>query len=153
MRTRIVAVAASVAAAGAGLFAGMGIAGGDDDRPVAEEVVLAEPLTGRRAGATPRRAQGPSIDFFYAAKPTVPEEGGSIVQQIRCPSGAGNPIAAGARTPEGIDLVYLSRAHPSDASRPKRSYFVGVEDVSDSNPADSGAFVEVQCARGISVRK
>ena len=82
-----------------------------------------------------------------------PEEGGGVVQPIRCPRGAGNPIAGGARTAQGIVVAYLSRARPDNGRTPDRTYFVGIEDIDSDNDPESGALVEVQCAKGIRVRR
>jgi hypothetical protein len=94
------------------------------------------------------------IDVFYARDDIVPANGAGVVQPIRCPRGAGNPIAGGARTSDGIVIAYLSRAHPDTGKTPSRTYFVGVEDVDfnpDSNPG-AGASIEVQCAKGMRVK-
>jgi hypothetical protein len=154
MRKRTTLAAAGLALAAAGALAGMSLAGPDGigEPREANESVVAKPITGV-AGEAARRGggrRGPTIDFFYARNPTVPPEGGGEVQPIRCPRGAGQPIAGGARTSEGIVVSYLSRAHPETSATPRRTYFVGVDD--NAGEPGAGAFVEVQCAKGMTVR-
>jgi hypothetical protein len=158
MRKRVGGVLAGGAVVATVAFAGMSLArpdGAGEAREVAEPVV-AKPVTGVPARGAQARGGGrrrPTIDFFYARNDTVPpEEGGGIVQAIRCPRGAGKPIGGGARTAVGIVIAYLSRAHPQSGNTPPRTYFVGIEDVEGDNPAGSGALVEVQCAKGMRVR-
>ena len=140
------------------MLAGISLAGSGgigEPRETAAPVV-AEPVTGVARGGTVERGRrgGPTIDFFYSRADLVPEaEGGGIVQPIRCPRGAGNPIGGGARTGEGIVIAYLSRAHPATGRTPDRTYFVGIEDVDTDNEPGSGALVEVQCAKGMTVRR
>ena len=137
------------------VLAGVSMAGSTDlpAERVAAELIVAEPITAVARGTQPlaRGTQGPIIDFLYANNPTVPPEGGGIVQPIRCPRSAGKPIGGGARTSQGIVVAYVSRVSPA-GNRPKRTYFVGVEDVSSANPAGSGAQIEVQCAKNMVVR-
>jgi hypothetical protein len=158
MRKHLIAGVAAVALMGGGVVAGMSLAEGDaigEPRDVAAPAVVA-PVTGvARGGAVARRGSGgPTIDFFYARNDIVPANGAGLVQPIRCPRGAGKPIAGGARTGDGVVLAYLSRAHPETGRTPRRTYFVGVEDVDldpDTNPG-AGALVEVQCAKGMRVK-
>jgi hypothetical protein len=158
MRKWIVGALTGAVALGGGAFAGMTIAGPSgigEPRELAEPAV-AEPVTGTAARETRARARGgrATIDFFYAADDIVPANGEGLVQPIRCPRSAGNPIGGGARTGDGIVIAYLSRANPATGNTPPRTYFVGVEDVDvspDTNPG-AGALIEVQCAKGMRVR-
>jgi hypothetical protein len=155
MRKRVIAGVACAAVLAAGVLAGMSLAREDgvaEPRDVAD-VVVAKPVTGvaSEAARAKRKRRGPVIDFFYSPTVLVPTDEASV-QPIRCPRRAGNPIAGGARTSQGIVIAYLSRAHPLTGNTPPRTYFVGAEDVSESNPPDSGALVEVQCAKGMRVR-
>jgi hypothetical protein len=160
MRKLTMAAIAGLALAGAGTFAGLTLAGpgaGGESREVAEAAV-AHPVTGvpgRDAQARGGGRRGPTIDFFYAREDIVPADGGGLVQPLRCPRGAGQPIAGGARTGNGIVIAYLSRAHPTTGNTPARTYFIGVEDIDtgapDPNPG-AGALVEIQCAKGMKVR-
>ncbi|MDQ3571393.1 MAG: hypothetical protein M3383_00870 [Actinomycetota bacterium] len=153
-RQAIVGIAGAMLVAGSAL-AGISPAGSADlpaKREAAEPVVAgAVTAVARGAQASARGTQGPVVDFLYARNPTVPPEGGGVVQPIRCPRSAGRPIGGGARTSQGIVVAYLSRVSPT-GNRPKRTYFVGVEDVSAVNPAGSGALIEVQCAKNMVVR-
>jgi len=157
MVRRIIGVVAGAALLAGGLLAGMSLAGSEDigeQRGVAAPAVL-EPVTGVAArGAEPaargKRKRSPTIDFFYSRRPLVPPDNGSVVQPIKCPRNAGNPIGGGARTAEGITLAYLSRANPQTAATPPRTYFVGVEDLRGAEGA--GALIEVQCAKGMKVK-
>lgn len=145
------AMATGLALVAAGVVTGASIAGGGSERATTEPVLAAPLFAERPAARASGKRRRAVIQFFYAKRATVPAEGGSIVQPVKCPKGTGQPVSGGARTAQGIDLVYLSRAHP-DGSVPVRTFFVGIEDVSDSNPPGSGALVEVACARGIKVR-
>jgi hypothetical protein len=155
MVRRVIGAVAGLALLAGGLFTGMSLAGSNElvePREVAAPAVL-EPVTGVQARGSERQARrrkGPVIDFFYARAPIVPPEGGGVVQPIRCPRKAGNPIAGGARTSVGIVVSYLSRANPSTTATPPRTYFVGVDDVTGDPGA--GALIEVQCARGLKVK-
>jgi hypothetical protein len=159
MRKLTTTALVGVALVGAGAFAGLTLAGPSgvgEPREVAETVV-AKPVTGVPGRATQARARkrGPTIDFFYARDDIVPADGGGLVQPLRCPRGAGQPIGGGARTGTGIVIAYLSRAHPTTGNTPARTYFIGVEDVDtgtpDPNPG-AGALVEIQCAKGMKVK-
>ena len=154
---KLMMAAAGAAVLGGGALAAISLAGpdgiGEPRKTVAP--VIAKPVTGVARGdvAERGRRRGPTIDFFYSRAEVVPENGQGVVQPIRCPRGAGNPIAGGARTAQGIVVAYLSRARPDNGRTPDRTYFVGVEDVDvdpDSN-AGSGALIEVQCAKGMTV--
>ena len=157
MVSRVIGIAAGAALLAGGLLAGMSLAGPDDigePREVAAPAVL-EPVTGVPArgaerAASGKRRKGPTIDFFYSRRPLVPPDNGSLVQPIKCPRNAGNPIGGGARTAQGITLAYLSRANPQTAATPPRTYFVGIEDLRGAPGA--GALIEVQCAKGIRVK-
>jgi hypothetical protein len=157
MSKRIIGVVAGGAVLAVGLFAGMSLAEPDgigEPREVGEPVV-AKPVTGVPARGAEARGGGkrrrPTIDFFYSRTPLIPTATESV-QPIRCPRGAGQPIGGGARTAIGIVVAYLSRANPQTGATPPRTYFVGVEDVSETNDPEAGAFVEVQCAKGMRVK-
>lgn len=158
MRTWV-AVALGAATVGGGALAGVSLAGADGGgapRDVTTPVV-GKPVTAVAARGTYGRGRrrGPTINFFYSRMPIVPENGGGFVQPIRCPRGAGQPIGGGARTAKGIVIAYLSRANPVTGNTPDRTYFVGVEDVDvepDTNP-EAGALAEIQCAKGMRVRR
>jgi hypothetical protein len=158
MRKLMLAAAGGVVL-GAGVLTAISVAGSDGIGEARETVapVIAKPITGvARRDAVERGGRGgPTIDFFYSRTSLVPENGEGVVQPIRCPRGAGNPIAGGARTGQGIVVAYLSRARPDNGRTPDRTYFVGVEDVDvepDSNPG-AGALIEVQCAKGMTVKR
>jgi hypothetical protein len=155
---KLMMAAAAGAVLGAGVLATISLAGSGEIGEPRETAapVIAKPITGvARRGAVERgRRRGPTIDFFYSRANLVPpEEGGGVVQPIRCPRGAGNPIGGGARTAQGIVVAYLSRARPDNGRTPDRTYFVGIEDVDSDNDPESGALVEVQCAKGLTVRR
>lgn len=156
MRNRITAGTAAAALIATGVLAGASLADRDGIGAAREtaQPTVADPTTAlaRDGSRASGRRRGPVIDFFYAQNATVPPEGGGLVQPIKCPRGAGNPIAGGARTAVGIVVSYLSRVNPQTGGTPRRTYFVGVDDNSDANLAGSGAFVEVQCAKRIRVR-
>jgi hypothetical protein len=148
--------AVAVALVAAGVLAGTSIAGGDGEPRTVDEVVVAEPIVAEpaanRAGtAAKKKRKKPTIRYFQAAVATVPPEGGGIVQPIVCPRRQGEPIAAGAQTTVGLVVNYLSRINPETQELPPRTYYVGVEDISDTNQPGSGALVEVQCAKNIKV--
>jgi hypothetical protein len=159
--TRWIAAAVGAALVAAGTLAGMSIAGsnGVGEPRDALAPVVAKPVTGvpgRETAARGGRRRGPVIDFFYARDAVIPDDLEGLVQPIRCPRGAGQPIGGGARTGEGIVVAYLSRAHPSTGETPSRTYFVGVEDVDTGTPdpnEGAGAVVEVQCAKGMRVKR
>jgi hypothetical protein len=160
MRKRMMLGAAGAALLAGAALAGMSLAEPDgigEPRAVAD-VVVAAPVTGVAARATDsprgtRRRPRPTIDFFYARNDLVPPDGGGLVQPIRCPRRAGNPIGGGARTAQGIVVSYLSRVNPVTGATPDRTYFVGVDDNSDDPGQDgAGALVEVQCAKGMRVK-
>jgi hypothetical protein len=156
--TRWIGAAVAAALIGAGVLAGMSVAGSNGVGEPRETVapVVAKPVTGvpvRETAARGGPRRGPVIDFFYAVTPLIPPEGGGAVQPIRCPRRAGNPIGGGARTAEGIVVSYLSRANPETGATPRRTYFVGVDDnSSDPGQAGNGALIEVQCAKRLRVR-
>ena len=161
MRKRMMLGAAGAALLAAGALAGMTLAdpeGIGAPREVAD-VVVAAPVTGvaarptdRPRGARARRPR-PTIDFFYARNDLVPPEQGGLVQPIRCPRRAGNPVGGGARTAQGIVISYLSRVNPATGATPSRTYFVGVDDNSTLPEQEgAGALVEVQCAKGMRVK-
>ena len=162
MGRTVIAALAGAALLGAGLLAGSSLAGGGSDRPAAEPIV-AKPIVGVAAAEAgnagqpavrnaAKKRRRPVIRYFYASEPTVPPEGESLVQPLQCPAGKGQPIAGGAQTAQGIDIVYLSRVHPGSGRRPPRTYYVGIEDVASDNP-DAGAVVEIQCAMNVTVRR
>jgi hypothetical protein len=148
--------AAAVLLAG-GVLAGTSIAGNDGESRATSDVVVAEPLVAapvNRAAdpaAKGKKRKKPTVRYFQASVATVPPEGGGIVQPITCPPGQGEPIAAGAQTTVGLVVNYLSRINPETQELPPQTYYVGVEDISDTNQAGSGALVEVQCAKNIKV--
>jgi hypothetical protein len=155
-----IAIAAGAGAIGAGVLVGIAVAGpGGIGKPRETATpVVGKPVTAVAARDTRARGRrrSPTIDFFYSRTPIVPENGEGFVQPIRCPRGAGNPIGGGARTAEGIVIAYLSRAHPVTGRTPDRTYFVGVEDVDGGDPdpnAGAGALTEVQCAKGLRVKR
>lgn len=136
--------------AGAGAFAVAQDGSPGEQRTVTERVEVGT-VVARDKGPVVRAAGGPTIGTYFAQAPTVPPEGMGAVVSIKCPRGAGNAIGGGARTSEGIVVSYLSKGSPGgQTSKPK--YYVGVDDNSSTNPAGSGAFVEVQCAKQINVR-
>jgi hypothetical protein len=141
-----------------GLWAGTSIAGNDGEPQASGEVLMAEPIVAEPAkGQAGTAAKGkkkkkkPTVRYFQAAVATVPPEGQGIVQPISCPPGQGEPIAAGAQTTVGLVINYLSRINPETQELPPQTYYVGVEDISNSNQAGSGALVEVQCAKNVKV--
>jgi hypothetical protein len=147
---------AAVLVAG-GLWAGTSIAGNDGEPQASGKVLIAEPIVAQPAqrqagtGAKGKKRKRPIVRYFQAAVATVPPEGQGIVQPISCPPGQGEPIAAGAQTTVGLVINYLSRINPETQELPPQTYYVGVEDISDSNQAGSGALVEVQCAKNVKV--
>jgi hypothetical protein len=155
MRKRIIGAAAGVVLIAGGMLAGISLAGSDkagEPRAVAAPAVL-EPITGvpaRGAQARAGKRRKPTIDFFYSRQPIVPPDGAGVVQPIRCPRGAGEPVAGGAWTAQGIVIAYLSRSHPQTRRTPPRTYFVGVDD--NAGAPGAGAIIEVQCAKGMRVK-
>ncbi len=140
--------AAALLAGGAG---GLAIAGGGfpgEKRLVAERVEV-ESIVARDKGPVLRGSKGgPKISFFFARTATVPEEGSGRLVEIKCPRNEGAAINGGARTSEGIVLGYLSKGSP-EGDLSARTFYVGVDDASSTNEVGAGAFVEVQCAKGI----
>lgn len=147
----------AVALLAGGVLAGTTIAGNDGEPQATGEVAVAEPIVAApvareaAAAAKGKRKKKPTVRYFQASVATVPPEGGGVVQPITCPPGQGEPIAAGAQTTIGLVINYLSRINPETQELPPQTYFVGVEDVSDTNQPGSGALVEVQCAKNIRV--
>lgn len=141
---------AAVAASGAGAFAVAGDGSPGEERVVAERVEVGA-ITAREEGPVVRAGGKPAIAFYFAKTATIPPEGGGSLVQVRCPKDAGSAVGGGARTSKGIVIGYLSKGSPQSDTR-ARSYYVGVDDVSTTNAAGAGAFVEVQCAKGINVR-
>ncbi|MEJ7875803.1 MAG: hypothetical protein WKF62_04010 [Solirubrobacterales bacterium] len=139
----------AVAASGAGAFAIAGDGFPGDERVVSERVEVG-PITAREQGPVARAGdRRPAIAFFYSQEATVPAEGGGSLVKVRCPRDAGVAIDGGARTSEGIVIGYLSKSSP-DGDTNERSYYVGIDD--NGGEPGAGAFVEVQCAKGINVR-
>ena len=156
MKKRVMMGAGATTLATAGMLGGMAIAGGGVDDRELERTVVAKPITATEAGPVVRGARtGKVIQTFYLAEPVVPPANGGTVVGAKCPRDKGDAIGGGAATDPGIILAYLSQLHPSDLSSPTtpRTYYVGVDDNSRDNPRASGARVEVQCAKGIEVRK
>lgn len=162
MQKRTMATAGAATLIALGAFAGISIAGNNDQGKIPDarvkvlKPVTAVPATNSSPGAATGKATArkkPTVRYFVAQQATVPPEGGGVVQAIKCPKSAGSPIAGGARTSIGIVVSYLSRVKPGQAGRtPARTYYVGVDDNSTTNAAGSGAVVEVQCATGITVK-
>ena len=130
----------------------MAIAGGGDSRDL-ERAIVAKPVATEKAGPAVRGAAGQVIQTFYVQNKVVPESRDDPVFGPRCPRNAGSAIDGGAATEQGIDLIYMSQLSPSNLESSPRTYYVGIEDVSNANSANAGAFLEVQCAKGITVRK
>lgn len=154
MRKRISLGAAGVALAATTAFTAVSLAGGGaaGESREAAPTVVAKAAVAREPGPVVRAGGGATIQSFYFAEPTVPPEGGGAVQGARCPRKAGNPISGGASTSEGIVISYLSRIRPGSSNTRPSTYFVGVDDNSTSNPAGSGAIIEVSCAKGLKVK-
>ncbi len=162
MRKKTVASVVALALAGAGGFAAAGIAGGDQTGaertvlPTVDAVGSAEAgvsvRASRPAARARRRAKTPLIQHFYAPQPLVPPDDSGRVQGLRCPGGF-QPIGGAAQTSIGIVLSYLSRRNPVNGRRPNRTYFIGVDDITDSNLPGSGAVVEVICAKNLRVKR
>ncbi len=142
-------MAAMVAAAG---FGGIAIAGGDADEREAGPRIVAEPMTATKAGPVTRAGGGAKIQTFYLQSAVVPPDTMGSVVGPKCPKGAGNAIGGGAATDEGIVVSYLSQIRPSSNGKTSgRVYWVGVDD--NAGAPGAGAFIEVHCAKGISVKK
>lgn len=152
MGNRLKLAAALVALTGAFAVAALSLAGSGNERREAGPVVAESITPNGEMGAAARGAKKrkPKIATFYSQERTlVPATG--ILQPVKCPRGEGSAIGAGARTEAGITISYLSRAMP-DGRSPNRSFVIGLDDVSDTNAEDVGAYVEVQCAKRIAVR-
>jgi hypothetical protein len=150
----------AVAGTGVALVSGVSafaFAIGDDGFPgqarqAADERIVAQPLTAREKGSVlSKGAGGPTIATYFAQQATIVPADDYVLQEIRCPRRAGEAIDGGARTSEGIVISYLSKGSP-DGDVNDRSYYVGLDDNSATNPGDAGGFVEVVCAKGIAVR-
>lgn len=119
-----------------------------EKREVAERVAVERVMASERGPVVRSGRRGPKITFFFSPTPLVPAEGGGRLVKVRCPDGEGVAIDGGARTSQGIVLGYLSKASPEGRSSEK-SFYVGIDDNSSMNSDQAGAFVEVQCAKGI----
>lgn len=150
MRKRLIACAGVAAVTAGAAFGGLAIAGGDNSREL-ERTVVAKPITAKKAGPVVRAGGGATIQTFYIRNEVVPPDGQGIVAAIRCPKNAGNAIGGGAATEIGIDLSYLSQRNPETLRSSPRAYYVGVDDNGGADGA--GALVEVQCAKGLRVKK
>jgi NADPH-dependent glutamate synthase beta subunit-like oxidoreductase len=159
MKRKFVLALGGVSLLIAAAFAGMSIAGSSDDhgaREVTElktmTAVAKAPNAPARATARPKKAKKPTVQTFYAPSAVVPDDGAGTVVGLRCPKGKGEPISGGAATGEGIVISYLSRVGLNGKTK-ARTYFIGVDDNSDVVEQDgAGAFLEVQCAKNISVK-
>lgn len=158
MGRRIIGGLIAAALVGAGLVAGTSLAGGGNQRDLAEPVVVSPIVADRtspagtvEAAGKKRRAKKPLIQYFYASDFTALEPGQALVQPISCPRGKGEPIAAGGQTTLGVSIVSLSRVLPGTTETPRRTYYVGFEAATDP-PAGAGAFAEVQCAKNLKVK-
>jgi hypothetical protein len=141
-------VAALIVAVG---FGGMAIAGDGDEREAGPRI-LAEPMTATKAGPV-MRAGGATIQTFYLSQAVDPPEDSGTVVGPKCPNNAGNAIGGGAATDEGIVVSYLSQIRPSNGETKGPVYWVGVDDNSTTNGANADALIEVQCAKGLRVKK
>ncbi len=161
MRTKSLIAAGALALLAVGIFAGVSLAGGNG--PSHERTKVLKPVTAvatppagaaSRVAAKPKHhASKPTIQYFFASKRTIPAEGSGVVTALRCPKSAGEPIGGGAGTQQGIVISYLSRVNPQTGKAPARTYYVGVDDNSDDPAQDgAGAFVEIQCAKNITVK-
>lgn len=162
MRSKLIVAPLSAMLIAAGVFAAVSIAGADKGEVQDARPKILKPVTAvanpdgsvdRAASAKRKSKKKPTIQYFYAPVVTVPPEGLGVVQALRCPKGKGEPIAAGAQTSVGIVISYLSRIKPGTGKTPARTYYVGVDDNSDTNAAGSGARVEIQCAKYIKVKR
>ncbi len=153
MRKTVVVVVGSAALFAGGVGAYALAEGGfpGEKREVVERVAVERVTASERGPVVRSGRRGPKITFFFSPTPLVPAEGGGRLVKVRCPDGEGVAIDGGARTSQGIVLSYLSKGSPSGRSSEK-SYYVGIDDNSPSNDPGAGAFVEVQCAKGIRVR-
>ena len=152
MRKRLIVGGGISVLIAAGGLGGVAIGGNGDARDAGPREV-AEPMTAAKAGPV-TRAGGATIQTFYLPQQVVPDETDpDPVVPVRCPRKAGGAIGGGAATDVGIDLIYLSQANPETLETSARTYYVGVEDVSDENGPGAGAIVEVHCAKGIDVKK
>jgi hypothetical protein len=142
-------VAALVVAAG---FGGMAIAGGGGEREAGPRIV-AEPMVATEKGPVTRAGKGAKITTFYVSEPVDPPENSGTVIGPQCPNKEGNAIGGGAAPSPGVVVSYLSQIRPSNQEIKGRVYWVGVDDNSETNPANAGAIVEVHCAKGIKVEK
>ena len=150
MKRRLIVGAGIATFAAGATLGGMAIAGGDASRE-AGRTIVAEPMVAAKAGAVTRAGSGKVIQTFYVGERIVPDNGSGLVVNPKCPRGKGNAIGGGASTDLGIDLSYLSQLNPETLRTSPRGYWVGVDDNSGADGA--GAFVEVYCAQGLSVRK
>lgn len=148
VRNRLVGAGIATIATAATL-GGVAIAGGGNSREL-ERTVIAGPIAATKAGPVVRAGGGRTIQTFYVNEKLVPPDGEGVVIGPRCPNNAGNAIGGGAATDLGIDLSYLSQLNPTNLRTSPRSYYVGVDDNGGADGA--GAFVEIQCAKGINVK-
>ena len=130
-----------------GVTGGLAIAGGGTEREAGPRVV-AEPLTATKKGPA-TRAGGATIQTYYLEDPVVPGEDQGVVTGLTCPKG--NAIGGGAATSVGVVVSYLSQLRPSNFNVSKKTYWVGVDNVTGA--AGAGATLEVHCAKGIDVKK
>lgn len=149
---RLIVGAGIATVATAAMLGGMAIAGGDSSREL-ERTVVAGPAPAMKAGPVVRAGAGggKTIQTFYVADLLVPPDGEGVVIGPRCPRNAGDAIGGGASTDIGIDLSYLSQLNPDNLRTAPRAYYVGVDD--NGGDPGAGAIVEIQCAKGIEVKK